>query len=1284
MNAFRRTLRLGFLAFPGGLVAADVDFAFFESKIRPALVAHCYECHSGDQAKGGLRLDYRGGWEKGGESGPAIVPGSEGESLLIRAIRHEDSKLQMPKGGKILSREVIESFEIWVAQGARDPRDKPPSADDAAAEAWKAQLAERSRWWSLQPPKDFIPPSVLNPDWAREPVDRFILAKLEASGLRPAKPAQAETLLRRLSFVLTGLPPEVDRVGEFREAFAKYPDAAMVALVDELLASPHYGERLARHWMDVVRYTDTYGYEWDIQAKGSHEYRDYLIRAFNADIGLDQLIHEQIAGDLLPHPRINEAAGVNESLIGPMFYHLGEHRHGSSLAFAGIHQEMIDNKVDAFSKTFLAMTVACARCHDHKLDAISQADYYALAGVFMTPRWTTRSIDAPGKNAAAITELKSLRESVRDELAEVWSKGGGLSQEKLKQWAIENHTSIAGAKIEDVAYPMRQLLNSTAWSRVKDLAATATATATELTVEADGDAILAGGPVSQKDSYTVRFTTEPGSSSLMRLEALTHDSLGNRGPGRVAHGNFVLSHIRVEVKPIPAAGAKEAKVRNVALKSASADYSQPNYPVTAALNPKSEGWAVGLGGNVDRTARFMFAEPVELPHGGEWKVTLDFNYGAEHVLGRFRLTPGMENVGGQLGSDESVAENWAKLVKEWRTTREGRRKANERFSELTDFSQPGFPKGWVTDGEGLQHGWVKDCAPRVSLSGETLITEFLPEGYHTHALSSKLPGALRLPAPERFSLARVSLKLAGGEWAGRRAIPQNAFLNEGPLFFDPSLPPTWTAIGVTGLTNGVTRVLTEISTASLNANFPPRTGVARAGKTVLPSNDEGFDKRSWFSVTGLVAHDGGGAPTDALDVFASLYEGEPPATGELAWLRLSDWLAGAVGRWGEGKTTAGDVEALNWLLEEKLLPNDLKSVPRAAPWVKRYREVEAQIDFPRGANSMDERGVAPVNYRLNVRGDVRDEGPAIRRDFLEVFRGMHEVGAASGSGRLELARHLGSRDNPQTARVYVNRVWQWVFGGGIVSTPSDFGKLGGRPSHSELLDWLAIRFMEEGWSTRQLVRRLALSQTFRQSGEADPAGAQQDPANRLLHHYPTRRLEAEAIRDSLLAVSGRLDTRLYGRPINPARSAEDAKKRLFSGPLDGEGRRSLYLEMSIMQPPEFLVGFNLPDLKLPTGKRDETNVPAQALTMLNDPFVNAMAAYWADRLIETRCSDAGDRIGDMFVSALGREPSDAELTRWKTAVREFADDGNDLMTDREAWTAIAHALFNTKEFLYYR
>ena len=185
--------------------------------------------------------------------------------------------------------------------------------------------------------------------------------------------------------------------------------AAYERLVDELLASPHFGERFARHWMDVVRYTDTYGYESDNPAKGAWEYRDYLIRAFNDDVGFDQLVREQLAGDLLPEPRIDRELGINESAIGPMFYHLGEHRQGGSLMFNGVHQQMVDNKIDAFSKAFLALTVACARCHDHKLEAVSQRDYYALAAVFMTPRWTSRVIDAPGKNDAAIARLKELR-----------------------------------------------------------------------------------------------------------------------------------------------------------------------------------------------------------------------------------------------------------------------------------------------------------------------------------------------------------------------------------------------------------------------------------------------------------------------------------------------------------------------------------------------------------------------------------------------------------------------------------------------------------------------------------------------------------------------------------------------------------------------------------------------------------------------------------------------------------------------------------------------------------
>jgi hypothetical protein len=296
------------------------------------------------------------------------------------------------------------------------------------------------------------------------------------------------------------------------------------------------------------------------------------------------------------------------------------------------------------------------------------------------------------------------------------------------------------------------------------------------------------------------------------------------------------------------------------------------------------------------------------------------------------------------------------------------------------------------------------------------------------------------------------------------------------------------------------------------------------------------------------------------------------------------------------------------------------------------------------------------------------------------------------TNRLALAESLLHPEHPLTARVYVNRVWQWIFGTGLVATPDDFGRLGDKPSHPELLDWLAREFIREGWSTKQLVRKLVLSQTFRQgSGNSSRMGVFQaptavanrrsldvDPYNRLLSFYPTRRLEAESIRDSLLAVSGQLDPQLYGRPILPLRTAEDGAKRLFTGPLDGHGRRSIYLQMSIMDPPKFLTGFNLPDLKLPTGRRDVTNVPSQALILLNDPFVNAMAKAWAEKLVKEKSVNVEDRLKLMFTRAFARQPNDAEAKRWLAALQDFGGD------KAEAWERLAHAFFNAKEFIYYR
>lgn len=1281
-------------------LAADSKEVFFEKRIRPVLVKHCYECHSSAaaEAKGGLRLDFRDGLTTGGDSGSAIKRGKPEASLLIESLRYES--FEMPPD-KPLPDHVIADFEKWIRDGAVDPRDRPPSAIESSEQTWKAQLAQRRQWWSLQPPQDVKPPDVDRPQWSAEPVDRFIYSRLDSEGLHPTSPASPLVLLRRLSFVLTGLPPHPQKVESFPAEYAADPDLALARLVNELLDSPHFGERFARHWMDVVRYTDTYGYEWDIPAKGSWEYRDYLIRAFNSDVGFDQIICEQIAGDLLPEPRINEQDGLNESIIGPMFYHMGEHRHGSSLAFNGIHQEMIDNKIDAFSKAFLGMTVACARCHNHKLDAISQRDYYALAGMFMTPRWTARPIDSADKYADQIAELKQLRSKIHRSLGHTWKDDRGplVSGAALYEWAFANRVKLQHSKPNDIAWPLRQLLDSTTWLKSSDVTAAASNQATELTVSSDGS-ILASGPVPDRDQYTVTFTTQPGQATSIQLEALTHDSLGSRGPGRTAHGNFVLSEIDVQVARLPSTenSSLSAEVTDLqsnefvpaSLSSASADYSQPNYPVESALKSvHGSGWGVGLGGNVDRAAQFYFSEPIALPHGGKWTVRLKFELGTQHVLGRFRLAVGGNSTSSEpadsvRSQDARASETWTQIANQWLQEHEKRVQDNKRFAPLTDFSNPDFPTGWVAEGAGMQHGHVTSGTPRISLQGGQLIAEFLDAGYHTRALSPKLPGALRLPAPESFERERVTLKLAGGEWAGRRDIPQNAFLQEGPMFFDPRAKPTWFGVAAPKLSNGVTRVLTEISTASLNSNFPLRTGVATAGGVTLPNEDEGFDKASWFSITGIVSHDGGGGPHENLDEFTPLYTGAPPATADACWERIRDWLAGAVDRWAAGHSTAGDVRVLNWMLNSGLLSNDPASHSQElVTLVDRYRAVEQTIQMSRSVNSMDERGVRPVNYRLNIRGDVYEEGDAVPRGFLEIFEEADSVGHGEGSGRLALADYLSSPDNPQTARVYVNRVWQWIFGKGLVSTPNDFGKLGDRPSHPELLDWLANQFMKEGWSTKKLVRRLVLSQTFRQSGDVSQNALEFDPDNRLLHHYPTRRLEAEAIRDSLLAVAGTLDPTLYGRPINPPRSVEDSAKRLFSGPVDSHGRRSIYIEMSIMDPPKFLVGFNLPNIRLPTGRRDETNVPAQSLIMLNDPLVVQQASSWGKSLVSDESKTPQQRIERMFVKALGRNPSEQELARWTEALTNFGSSDKS-MNDREAWTALAHALLNTKEFLYFR
>ncbi len=391
---------------------------FFESRIRPILAQECYECHnSRDKAKGGLVLDHREAWREGGDSGAVILPGKPDESLLLRSIRHELPDLKMPKAGAPLDDLIIADFERWIAMGAPDPRDAPPTDAQLAADTeWEAVRERRQSWWSFQPVTNPEAPEVAD---VERPVDRFLRARLEAEGLAPSPPANPRTLVRRLHFTLVGLPPTPEETSAFLESWERNPDSALAERIDVLLADPRFGEKWARHWMDWVRYADSHGSEGDPDIPHAWRYRDYLVRALNADIPYDQLVLEHFAGDLLEAPRIDAALGLNESALG--IGHLRMVFHGFSPTDALDERvRFTDDQINTVTKAFLGLTVSCARCHDHKFDAISQADYYAMYGIFTSTLPATIAVDAPGILEKNRDELSAMKPALRRDLADHW------------------------------------------------------------------------------------------------------------------------------------------------------------------------------------------------------------------------------------------------------------------------------------------------------------------------------------------------------------------------------------------------------------------------------------------------------------------------------------------------------------------------------------------------------------------------------------------------------------------------------------------------------------------------------------------------------------------------------------------------------------------------------------------------------------------------------------------------------------------------------------------------
>ncbi len=370
------------------------QLAFFEKNIRPVLAEKCYKCHSADaeKVKGGLLLDTREGIREGGDSGHAVVPGNVAESLLIKALRYTDKDTAMPpqKSGGKLADTVIADFEKWVKIGAPDPRD-----GTGAKVAKKAiDFEEARKFWAFQAPRAVPAPEVKNGAWPRTDIDRFILAGLEAKNLKPVADADPRVLIRRLTFDLIGLPPSPLEVETFVAESTRDPQSAIRNAADRLLASPQFGERWGRHWLDVARFAESSGKERNYTFPEAWRYRDWVIGALNADEPYDQFIREQIAGDLLPS---KDGAERDAHVVATGFLALGP-KGLNEKNREQFRMDVIDEQIDATSRAVLGLTVACARCHDHKFDPVPQKDYYALAGIFRSTDTFFGTASAGGKN----------------------------------------------------------------------------------------------------------------------------------------------------------------------------------------------------------------------------------------------------------------------------------------------------------------------------------------------------------------------------------------------------------------------------------------------------------------------------------------------------------------------------------------------------------------------------------------------------------------------------------------------------------------------------------------------------------------------------------------------------------------------------------------------------------------------------------------------------------------------------------------------------------------------
>jgi len=974
--------------------AGEIDF---QRDIQPLFAEYCLECHGPDDAKGGLVLTSRDAALKALKSGDrAVVPGKIEESALITRTLSSDPDEMMPPKKK---------------------QKRPKTAEIELLKKWIASGAEWSVHWAYRPIAKSAPMARGgDAQSAANPIDRFVRAQLAEKKIAPSPEADRATLIKRVFYDLLGLPPTPEEVDAFVND--RSPDA-FGKLVDRALASPHFGERWGRHWLDSARYADSDGYEKDKPRPDAWRYRDWVIDAVNRDMPFDEFTIEQLAGDLLPN-------ATPEQILATAF-----HRQTLTNTEGGVDQEQFRNeavfdRTETTGSVWLAHTVICARCHNHKYDQLTQNDYYRLFAFFNNADETNAKVGASSTALAEFEKTNAAHAKKLRELQGQLAKARAPLYDRLPGWEKETNARLAAAGANK--------------SKAEPLAIESVTSdgGTKFRVGEDR-AVRAESAGKEKETYTIVATLPSALVSGLRLDVLADALLPNQGPGRSSGGNFVLSELAVRTGE----GAVE-------LHSATADYSQKGYLVAAAIDGKADtGWGVGGAVGKSHEATFRFVRPIDGAKTRRITITLSQQYGKAHTIGRFRVA----------GIEGETAES---IVP----------------AELKRLLAIGSEK-WTNESKEQIVDWLVKFDPAASAA----------------------VGAL-----ERAE-------------------------QSGPK------PPLMDV-----------RVLTERRTRR-------ETHIFHRGEFLSPK------------------------------------ETVEPGT------------------------------------------------PGILPVVK-----------------------------------ARNGGAADRLDF---------------------ARWLVSRENPLTARVIVNQIWMHLFGEGLVRTPTDFGVRGDKPTHPELLDWLASEFMDRGWSRKGLIRTIVNSATYRQRSDARPELNEIDPRNALLARQNRLRVEGEIVRDLYLAAAGLLSQKLGGPSVYPPMPPEVAAVsyannfRWAESKGEDRYRRGMYTFFKRTAPYPDLMTFDCPDANVASVRRTVSNTPLQALTTLNAGTFSEAAHALAKRALAVNGDDR-TRVAQAFRLCLVRSPRSEEsatllglLNDARAYYATHADDAKKAGGEVEAaaWSAVTRIILNTDEFI---